>query len=68
VPAFPAGSLDLLPRELELHNTFGEFLRFIIAGTSCFFGSMGRIPLDTLQWSFHRTTLWPIAGNTGLML
>lgn len=26
VPAFPIGSLDLLPRELELHNTFGESL------------------------------------------
>lgn len=26
VAAFPAGSLDLLPRELELHNTFGESL------------------------------------------
>lgn len=26
VAPFPAGSLDLLPRELELHNTFGESL------------------------------------------
>jgi hypothetical protein len=26
VPAFPPGSLKLLPRELELHNTFGESL------------------------------------------
>jgi hypothetical protein len=26
VPEFPVGSLDLLPRELELHNTFGESL------------------------------------------
>lgn len=24
VPAFPKGSLKLLPRELELHNSFGE--------------------------------------------
>ena len=26
VPAFPSGSLDLLPREVDLHNTFGESL------------------------------------------
>jgi hypothetical protein len=26
VAAFPSGSLELLPRELELHNTFGESL------------------------------------------
>ena len=26
VPAAPQGSLKLLPRELELHNTFGETL------------------------------------------
>ncbi len=26
VPAAPPGSLKLLPRELELHNTFGESL------------------------------------------
>jgi hypothetical protein len=26
VAAFPAGSLELLPRELDLHNTFGESL------------------------------------------
>jgi len=26
VPPFPAGSLKLLPREVELHNTFGESL------------------------------------------
>jgi hypothetical protein len=26
VPAFPKGSLELLPRELELHNSFGETL------------------------------------------
>jgi len=26
VPPFKAGSLNLLPREVELHNTFGESL------------------------------------------
>jgi hypothetical protein len=26
VPPFQAGSLKLLPREVELHNTFGETL------------------------------------------
>jgi hypothetical protein len=26
VPPFPTGSLKLLPREVELHNTFGESL------------------------------------------
>ena len=26
VPAFPHGSLKLLPREVDLHNTFGESL------------------------------------------
>jgi hypothetical protein len=26
VPAFPQGSLKLLPREMALHNTFGESL------------------------------------------
>ena len=26
VPPFPAGSLKLLPREVELHNKFGESL------------------------------------------
>ena len=26
VPSFKAGSLNLLPREVELHNTFGESL------------------------------------------
>ncbi|MDZ4687587.1 MAG: hypothetical protein SH850_21150 [Planctomycetaceae bacterium] len=26
VPAAPSGSLKLLPRELSLHNTFGESL------------------------------------------
>jgi hypothetical protein len=26
VPAFPAGSLKLLPQEADLHNTFGESL------------------------------------------
>ena len=26
VPAFPKGSLELLVRETELHNTFGETL------------------------------------------
>ena len=26
VPAFPAGSLKLLPREVALHNAFGESL------------------------------------------